>query len=393
MNKKNIFLVSCVFPPEPVVSATLSYDLATYLAEEHNVTVLSPPPTRPAGYDFSELQAKMEENFAQVEVQSYTSPASKILPRFKESYDFGKKVAQYISKNNRKIDVLYMNTWPLASQYLIAKTCLQFNIPYIIHVQDIYPESLTNKLAIGKGLIQKLLLPFDRFVLSKAKKVITISEGMKSYLLTTRDLHESHVGVVFNWQKVSEPTIPIVKNKKFTFMFLGSLSPSAQIESIISSFGSIADKRSQLIIAGSGSEELRLKELANTYSNAAISFVKATAAEVADLQAQADVLVLSLRTGVGKLALPSKLISYMYSKKPILAIIENDCDIERIIHQANCGWIVEQDNNDQIQLVMKKIIESEIKLLTQKGNNAQSFYFENFTKKRSLKRLSDFISK
>ncbi len=393
MHKKNILLVSCVFPPEPVVSATLSYDLATYLADEHHVIVLSPPPTRPAGYDFSNVQEKKETSFVHIEMQSYTSSASKVLPRFKESYDFGKKVAQYISDNKNKIDLLYMNTWPLASQYLIAKTCLQFNIPYIIHVQDIYPESLTNKLAIGKRLIQKLLLPFDRLVLSRAKKVITISKGMQSYLLTTRGLNEIHVSVVFNWQKVSKPTIPVVKNEKFTFMFLGSLSPSAQIESIISSFGAIANRSSQLIIAGSGSEESKLKELAKTYPNADISFIKASADKVADLQAKADVLVLSLRNGVGKLALPSKLVAYMFSKKPILAIVEKDCDIEKIIENADCGWVVEQDNNDKIQSVIKEIIESEIELLLEKGKNVYSFYQENLTKKINLKKLADYIIK
>ena len=53
--------------------------------------------------------------------------------------------------------------------------------------------------------------------------------------------------------------------------------------------------------------------------------------KVSEIQGKADVLVLSLREGVGKIALPSKIVSYMFSKKPVLAIVERDCDIEKNI--------------------------------------------------------------
>jgi hypothetical protein len=42
-----ILLVTAVFPPEPVVSANLSFDIAGELAKKHEVTVISPKPTRP----------------------------------------------------------------------------------------------------------------------------------------------------------------------------------------------------------------------------------------------------------------------------------------------------------------------------------------------------------
>lgn len=48
-NTKRILIVTAVFPPEPVVSAQISYDLATELSKKYNVTVLCPPPTRPNG--------------------------------------------------------------------------------------------------------------------------------------------------------------------------------------------------------------------------------------------------------------------------------------------------------------------------------------------------------
>jgi hypothetical protein len=50
-----VVVISAVFPPEPVVSATLSADLARELAKKNNVTVLSPMPSRPLGFKFGSL--------------------------------------------------------------------------------------------------------------------------------------------------------------------------------------------------------------------------------------------------------------------------------------------------------------------------------------------------
>ena len=44
---KKVLIVSAVFPPEQVTSAYMNYDLAKKLAEEYDVTVLRPYPTRP----------------------------------------------------------------------------------------------------------------------------------------------------------------------------------------------------------------------------------------------------------------------------------------------------------------------------------------------------------
>ena len=50
-----IVIVSCVFPPEPVVSATLSYDIAMRLcALGKEVVVVCPRPSRPLNYAFDE---------------------------------------------------------------------------------------------------------------------------------------------------------------------------------------------------------------------------------------------------------------------------------------------------------------------------------------------------
>lgn len=392
MKGKNILIASCVFPPEPVVSATISFDLANYLAKDNTVTVLSPKPTRPEGYNFDDNPIDKNRQFKHVVVNSYTSAKSKILPRFYESYSLGKHIAKYIKKNKGNIDVVYINSWPLASQYLIVKACKKLNIETVVHIQDIYPETLINKLPALKSFFYKLLLPLDKYILQNARTVVTISSGMKRHLVETRNLEEKNIKIVYNWQNIKKAAATSKKNELFTFVYLGSLSPSAQIESIIEGFGALNNSNAQLIIAGSGSDEEKLKKIAADYPDAKIEFTLAPSDKVAEIQAKADVLVLSLREGVGKIALPSKLVSYMFSKKPILAIVESDCDIEKIILDADCGWVVKQNQQEDIKNKMSELIKTDQETLLEKGKRSEIYAIENLSRAVNLEKLSKIIT-
>lgn len=392
MKDKKFLIVSCVFPPEPVVSGRVAYDLAAYLAKANAVTVLTPKPTRPEGFRFDKNLIHQECQFKHIVVNSYTSPKSKILTRVYESYSFGKRVVRYIKKKRGNIDVVYLNTWPLSSQYLIVKACKKLNIETVVHVQDIYPETVTNKLAFLKTLFNYLLLPIDKYILKNARSVVTISPGMKKYLVATRYLEEKNLEVVYNWQKPIRVKEAVKIDGVFKFVYLGSLSPTAQIGSIIEGFGALNNHRTKLVIAGSGPEEEKLKRIAANYPNSDITFTTAPSDKVAKIQGSADVLVLSLQQGDGKFALPSKLVSYMNSRKPILAIVQSDCDIERIIVDADCGWVAKQNDMKDIKNKMSELIKIDSKLLLGAGERAGEYAIKNMSREVNLEKLSKIIT-
>ncbi|MCB4234535.1 hypothetical protein LDL59_03830 [Kaistella anthropi] len=93
---KKILIISCVFPPEPVVSAQLSLDIAEALSKNNDVTVISPRPTRPMDFKFDEKQSNYP--FTHIVADSFTYPKSKIYGRMKESYSFGRWCEKYIKK-------------------------------------------------------------------------------------------------------------------------------------------------------------------------------------------------------------------------------------------------------------------------------------------------------
>jgi glycosyltransferase involved in cell wall biosynthesis len=391
-----ILLISGVFPPEPVVSASISYDLASAMAETTDVTVISPGASRPKGFIFRKGPSK-KEKFKHVVLDSFTYPDSKIIGRIRESYSFGKHSARYILENRTEINCIYLNTWPLIAQYLVVRVALKCSIPIVIHVQDIYPESLLDKLPVLKAFFIKLLLPVDRYILKNASKVVTISPKMKSVLTSTRGLNVDAVDVVYNWQDEKKfidyfnSEKPGVENHLFTFMYLGTLNLSAAVDKLISAFRKSDLKNSRLVLAGAGPEKDTLVSDVTLHGDSNIEFWDAPLMKVPEIQDKANVLLLNLKAGVAMLALPSKLPAYMLSSKPVIACVEEGSGIANAVLQADCGWIVPPGNEDALSETMKAALFMRKDDLMVMGSNGFKYALENFSRETNLRKLTGII--
>ena len=392
-----ILLISSVFPPEPVVSAILADDLAVALSEKFKVVVITPKPSRPMGFPFNN-GFYYKRKFEHIVLDSFVYPKSNITGRLFESYSFGKNACKYIRKNWPDIRCIYLNSWPLIAQYLIVKASKKYSIPLVLHIQDIYPESLLDKLLLFKKLIFRLLLPIDKNIQKNSFKVITISPKMKNLLLKTRDLEEHKVDVVYNWQneemfkayKSSERKEP--RTSRFTFMFLGNLNRTAAIDVLISAFKINGIENSRLVIAGTGSERDMLINLAGNKQGINIEFWDAPIIRVPEIQDYADVLLLTLKKDAAQFALPSKLGSYMFSAKPIIACVDEDSDTANVIKQANCGWVVPPENIVELASKMKTVVSYSKDALQGYGRNGYKYAMENFSKKENLKKIVTIIT-
>ena len=390
----NILIVSAVFYPEPIVIGTLSRDIALKLSEEHNVTVICPRPTRPYGYDFERTTTE-DSTYERIVLKNYTCAKTSYIGRLLETVSFGRAVSRFIKDNHSKFDVIYSWSWPLYSQYLIAKTANKKHLPIVTHVQDVYPEPFLRRLKLGGTALYKLFFGVDKRSLQLSTKVIAIAPQIKEYLVKTRDLNGNNVEVVYNWQDESRFEKVVAKSserdKPFTFMFLGTLSGAANLKYIAESFLAADISNSRFVFAGTGSAKAELEVLASKDSKQRIQFCNAPFKDVAEIQAQADVLIVSLNKGGGAHAFPSKLPAYMFSKKPVLASVDLDSDIAHTVRQANCGWIVVPNQQNQLSqklLDITKLNKQELILL---GNNGFEYSQKFLSKEINLNKICKTI--
>jgi glycosyltransferase involved in cell wall biosynthesis len=389
---KKILLISALFPPEPVVSAKLSEDIANALSIEHHVSVIAPFPTRPFG--FKQSKNKEIKAYNLVNLNSYTCPESNVFGRFMESYSFGLACSKYIKESKNDIDIIYMNSWPIFAQYLTVKVAYKYNIPIITHVQDIYPESLSTKMPLLGVLFNLIFISIDKIILRKSTKVIAISEKMKKYLANSRQISLNKIKVVKNWQNeeafiVYDEIKKNISNKEklFTFMYMGNIGPVAGIDLLIESFHNANLQKCQLVIAGSGSKKEELENLVSLRKIERVNFVDVPDGMVPEIQGSADIMLLPIKKGAASSSIPSKLPAYMFSKKPIIASVDMDSDSARVINEAKAGWVIEPENINTLIDAMREAFLTKKSELELKGENGYNFAIKNLSKKNNLKQL------
>ena len=151
-------------------------------------------------------------------------------------------------------------------------------------------------------------------------------------------------------------------------------------------------KNSVLIIAGSG-----------TYLNKCIEYVNKNKIEnvffrsvppglnsVVELQSISDIMILPINKGLASSSIPSKLIAYMFSSKPILSNADIDSFTSNAIVDSNSGWITDNftkwidkfENNN-----VNKKVELEIK-----GKNGFNYAIQNYSRSKGLEKINHLFS-
>lgn len=395
MNKRKIIIVSAVFPPEQVTSAFLNYDLAKALAKEYDVTVLRPYPTRPIGAKFDKVEVE-DKSFKTILIRSYTHPESELIGRFKESNDFGRKSVEYIEKHHNEIDFVYNDGWQLFGLYRVAKVCKKYGIPYMVPIQDIYPECLfTNKNYPGvlKWLIKTILLPIDRYYQKHAACVRTISDEMRDYLSETRGVAKENYLVVNNWQNDDDfMNLPDAKEEsKIVFEYVGSINVHANVDLMIKAFAEADIPNSELRIYGGGNQKENCQQLVKDLGLTNVSFGFVSRNEIPAVQSDASVLILALPTGNGNLCLPSKLTSYLLSGRPVLASVDQDSSTKRILEGEGCGKTVVPDDKDALINGFKFFAELTSEERERMGEKSREYALKHLTREVNLQKVVSTI--
>jgi glycosyltransferase involved in cell wall biosynthesis len=411
LSNMNIAIVTAVYPPEPVVSAQNGRDLAMHLAGTGaSVTVLCPSPSRPIGADYSRIKADrapratFEDGVDVVRLPSFTAPQSRLFPRMRESWSFGRHVGRHLRTQPTQPDVIYMNTWPLFSQACVAHFCEARKIPLVMQVMDVYPESLLEKLPQAlRWPFRGPLLQLDRWIAGHATSVVLISESMRKHYERTRRLPPGKGVLVYTWiddalfhpmpDRIQSAVHYGVRHDLLTFLFLGNIGPVAGVELLVETFHKAALPGAQLLIIGHGSSKDGCVRLAQELGAAErVRFISdPAAANVPRLLSLGDVCLLPMRKGAGASSLPSKMMGYMLAGKPILASVDLEGDAASCIREAGCGWIVPPDDAQALADAFLAIQALDRPSLVRMGDAGAAYGASQFSKATGLARMTDVV--
>ena len=404
-----IHIFSGVFPPEPVMTAMTSADVASEMTQRgHDVTVFAPFPNRPSGIILPGYKRKLwhiEEKNGYRIMRTWHSLSihSDFLSRTAENITFGLSSSLGLMMT-KSPDVVYMNTWPIFAQNLNSLALKIRNAPIVCYVQDIYPDSMT-----AKGLLQKykflarMIIKLDIAHLKRCDMILTLAESMRGLIVSQRNLSKDKVTVVPNWLDESPylKTYPKMNSfrqrhnidpETFVAMFAGSLTMSAGLGHYID----VAEKLRKrvdikILLVGDGSMRQTIEQQIKNRNLTNIQVIYPLLPEdVPEVQAAADVLLMSLSGAMAQNAAPSKQVAYMLSGRPIVASISSEGTPAQIITNAKAGFVLPPDNPKAIADLLIELAANPASL-KQLGENAQKYAIAHYARGTILPRLADMI--
>jgi len=399
----NVAVVSCVYPPEPVVSSRTSADVAEALAASSDrVTVICPFPSRPEGRVYDGFRRRWRQRTAAGAIEivrcwSLASRRSTLMSRLAENISFGLS-SMVVLLRIRALDLVYINSWPVFATAFVALAARLKRARYVISVQDVYPESLMSQNRPAAGALAPLLRRIDAWVARRAAAVIVIAEPFASIYRHDRGVDADRIHVVPNW--ISEPPAAApddvlayrrergIADDDFLVVYAGNVGVAAGVEQLIESIPSIHDKKVRLLVAGSGASAESCEELARKMAPDRVQFHRPWLdRETALVLCAADLLALSTAGDQSRFSVPSKLISYFFAERPVIAIVEPGSEIARILHESRTGWTVGPGHTSRLAGVIEEAMRVPAAERAEMGRRAQAYAATHFGKQQAVSRV------
>jgi colanic acid biosynthesis glycosyl transferase WcaI len=249
----------------------------------------------------------------------------------------------------------------------------------------------------------QLARAIDAQVYKQSALILALNPIMAKYIIATRGVTSAKMRVVHDWVEAAGFPKNQSKNGRFRkkhglssdvfiAMYVGSMTRTAGLGLYLEAAERLRHRKDILIVlVGDGTlrEEveaaIRLKGLDN------IKMIYPLKPEdVAEVQAAADVLVLSLLPCAAEHATPSKIVFYMFSERPILASVKYDSPSARLIQDSRCGYVIRQNDPLELASTLEKMANHR-GCLDNFGKNARRYAEENFLKDSILPRVCDMI--
>ena len=249
----------------------------------------------------------------------------------------------------RHYDLILANTHPPVLMGMALRLINRLTgIPYLLHCQDIHPESAVLAQQLKQGRISRWLQAMDAKSCERAGGVVVLSEDMKRTLRRRPGYLANNLYVVNNFAlDVYQPADALPKifeespQRPFRVFFAGNMGHFQDLARLMEAAKLLrAEQDIQFIFMGAGAERKSLQQIASDLIGKTVFFEPHQPVEVAfACMKRSDLGVVSLRRGVCQVAYPSKTMTYLAAGCPLLLLAERESQLAADIVEHAFGYV------------------------------------------------------
>jgi glycosyltransferase involved in cell wall biosynthesis len=283
---------------------------------------------------------------------------------------------------NKKFDLVLYSTPPITLVKVIQFIKKRDGAKSYLLLKDIFPQNAVDMKMLKKGgFLHNQFLRKEKNLYKISDTIGCMSPANVNFVLKHNpEINSKKVEVNpntiepkdFNYSEDQKNSIRKkygVPTKKKIFVYGGNLGKPQGLDFFLETISNTNYENIFFLIVGDGTEFLRIHEwFFKTKPSNAMLLQRLPKEDYDQLLSSCDVGLIFLNKYFRIPNFPSRLLSYLEMKMPVLAATDPNTDIGDIIENANCGYKVLSGNQDEMQIKLSKLLFEDN--LDQLGNNS-----------------------
>lgn len=226
--------------------------------------------------------------------------------------------------------------------------------PSVYSIYDVYPDVGVKSGVFRHPLLIWAVAFFEKLITNHAQYVSILSESFELPLLALGVPKEKleHISVWADTELIK----PISKYNsfsrefhlvdKFVILYAGNIGLSQGLENVLRTAEMLKDNPLiKFVFVGDGIGKRSLYNQAQIMELNNVQFIPYQPRDhLPEVLAAADVSLVMLKRGIGSDSLPSKSFSILASGRPILASVDEDSDMTRLVQRSKAGVCIPPDD-------------------------------------------------
>ncbi|MBZ5502121.1 MAG: glycosyltransferase family 4 protein [Acidobacteriia bacterium] len=361
----HILLLNEYYPPDTSATAKMAAQVVETLARHHRVTVVAGRPSYDPDefYPFALLRRDTRNGVTVERVGSTAYPRHRMRRR----------VANYLSYLALAVpralairpDVVLAMTDPPVAGIAGALVARLARRPFVYNIRDLYPD-----MALGGDIVRpswwvRRWEQMHRRALRQAARVIVLGDDMRNRILA-KGIAPERVVIVRDGAALPaampDPADPAVRKIAeeircgfpFVVLHAGNLGFYGAWGTLLKAAEMLRDEGAGLVFVGGGANRAALEASAANAPN--VRFVPFRPAEqVPHVMLAGDLHIVTVRSGLEGVVVPSKLYSILAAGRPVLAVAAAESDAARIVVESGCGLAADPDDADAVAAAIREL--------------------------------------
>jgi colanic acid biosynthesis glycosyl transferase WcaI len=262
-------------------------------------------------------------------------------------------------------DVVHAGSPPFFLGWSCALLARILRKPSVLRIQDVHPDALVRLGFLRNRIIVAAMEWLERLLYRSMDQITVIGESYLHHVIS-KGIPRERVHLIPNWGPSLPPFIPDMREElgwgdEFVITYAGSMSWAQDLATVVDAANLLQGERKiRFVFVGEGTQKAYLQERAESLGLSNVEFLPLQSRDrhLGILKAS-DVCLISLKKRFDSPSVPSKSLDMMACGKPILANVPLTGDLAGLIHDADCGVVVEPEQPEVLASAIRRLFSDQ----------------------------------